>query len=145
MEEILGFGFLEEFLGGDVGLVSVVLALVEAEDVFAEAAADDVVDADEGAAADEEDFLCVDLDVFLLRVFASALGRDVADGALEDLEQCLLDALAGDVAGDGDVLGGAADFVDFIDVNDSPLGALDIEVCGLQQAEDDVFDVIAEL
>jgi hypothetical protein len=46
----------------------------------------------------------VDLDVLLLGVLAAALRRDVGDRALEHLEQGLLHALAGDVAGDGDVL-----------------------------------------
>jgi hypothetical protein len=39
--------------------------------------ADDLVEADEGAAADEEDVGGVELDVLLLGVLAAALGRDV--------------------------------------------------------------------
>ncbi len=118
---------------------------VEAEGVAAETALDDVLESDEGAAADEEDLLGVDLDVFLLRMLAAALRRDVADGALEDLEQGLLHAFAGDVAGDRDVLGLAADLVDLVDVDDAALGACDVEIGGLEQAEDDVFHVLADV
>ena len=42
------------------------------------------LDTNKRATADEEDSLCVDLDVFLLWVFASTLGWNVADGAFEN-------------------------------------------------------------
>ena len=72
-------------------------------------------------------------------------GRHVGDGALEDLQQRLLDALAGDVAGDRGVIGLARDLVDLVDVDDPALGALDVEVGGLDQAQEDVLDVFADV
>jgi hypothetical protein len=84
--------------------------------------ADDVLEPDERAAADEEDVRRVDLDVLLLGVLAAALRRHVGDGALEHLEQGLLHALAGHVAGDRDVVRGLADLVDLVDVDDAALG-----------------------
>jgi hypothetical protein len=84
----------------------------------------DFFEADKGTAADEEDVLRVHLDVLLLRMLAPALRRHVADRALDDLEQRLLHAFAGHVAGDADVLGLAADLVDLVDVDDADLGAL---------------------
>jgi hypothetical protein len=78
-------------------------------------------------------------------MFAPALGWDIADGALEYFEQCLLNAFAGDIAGDGIVFGFASDFVDFIHVNDAALGAFDIEVRSLQQAKHDVLYVLAHI
>ena len=57
----------------------------------------DLLEALEGPAQDEEDVGRVDLDEFLVRVFPSALGRHRRLGALEDLQQGLLDALARDV------------------------------------------------
>ncbi len=72
----------------------------EAERLLADAALDDLVEADERTAADEEDVGRVDLQEILLRVLAAALRRDVRDRALDDLEQRLLHALARDVAGD---------------------------------------------
>jgi hypothetical protein len=75
----------------------------EADLGLADAPADDLFEPDERAAADEEDLAGVELDVLLLGVLAAALRGDVGDGALEDLEQGALDALARDVAGDRDV------------------------------------------
>ena len=66
----------------------------EAERLLADAALDDLIEADEGAAADEEDVGRVDLQEVLLRVLAAALRRDVGDRAFDDLEERLLHALA---------------------------------------------------
>jgi hypothetical protein len=49
-------------------------------------------------------FVGVDLDELLVRVLAPALRRHRGGGALEDLQQRLLHALAGHVAGDRGVL-----------------------------------------
>src|SRR5580700_4913094 len=51
-----------------------------------------------------------------------ALRRDVGDRAFQHLQQRLLNAFAAHVAGDGDVLAGFADLVDFVDVDDPALG-----------------------
>ena len=74
-----------------------------------------------------------------------ALRRHVRDRALEDLEQRLLHALARHVAGDRRVLVLAADLVDLVDVDDALLGLLDVAAGGLQQLEDDVLDVLADV
>ena len=47
------------------------------------------------------------------------------------LEQCLLDALTRDIAGDRRVLRLATDLVDLVDVDDALLSALDVAVSGL--------------
>src|SRR5262249_43325193 len=54
-------------------------------------------------------------------------------------------ALARNVAGDRRVVGLAADLVDLVDIDDAALGALDVIVGGLQQLEDDVLDVLADI
>ena len=78
-------------------------------------------------------------------MLASALGRHVGHGAFEHLEQGLLHALAGNVAGDRDVLAGLADLVDFIDVEDAPLGGLDVEVGRVQELQQQVLHVLAHV
>jgi hypothetical protein len=78
-------------------------------------------------------------------VLAPALGRHRGGGALEDLEQRLLHALARDVAGDRRVLALAGDLVDLVDVDDPGLGLLDVVVGGLDQLEQDVLDVLADV
>ena len=118
---------------------------LEAHRLLADAAVDDLVEADEGAAADEEDVGRVDLEELLVRVLAPALGRHVGDGALEDLEQRLLDALARHVARDRRVLVLARDLVDLVDVDDPLLALLDVAAGRLQQLEDDVLDVLADV
>ena len=72
-------------------------------------------------------------------------GRHVGDRAFEDLQERLLDALARHVARDGRVLVLAADLVDFVDVDDALLALLDVAAGGLQQLEDDVLDVLADV
>src|ERR1019366_8598034 len=91
---------LEVFLALDVG--------AEAERRLTRAPLDDLLETDERAAADEEDVGRVDLQEILLRVLSAALGRHVGDGALDDLEERLLHALARDVAGDAGVIALAA-------------------------------------
>ena len=94
---------------------------------------------------DEQDVGRVDLQEFLLRMLAPALRRHGGNGAFHDLEQRLLHALARHVAGDRRVVGLAADLVDFVDIDDAALRPLDIVVGDLQQLEDDVLDVLADI
>ena len=60
-------------------------------------------------------------------------------------KQALLDALAGDVARDRRVVRLARDLVDLVDVDDPALGARDVEVGGLDEAQQDVLDVLADI
>src|SRR5258707_323856 len=85
------------------------------------------------------------LQEFLLRMLAASLRRYRRDGAFYDLEQRLLHALARHVAVDRWVVGLAADLVDLVDIDDAALRALDIMVGRLQQLEDDVLDILANI
>ena len=80
-----------------------------------------------------------------MRVLAPTLRRHRGGGALQDLQQRLLHALAGDVTGDRRVLGLAGDLVDLVDVDDAGLGLLDVVVGGLDQLEQDVLDVLTDV
>src|SRR4029077_17145738 len=100
----------------------------KADRAAANALLDNLLQAVERAAADEKDVGGVDLDEVLVRVLAPALRRNVGDRAFEDLQQRLLDALAADIAGDGWVVRLTRDLIDLVDVDDSPLGAADVEV-----------------
>ena len=128
---------LELLLRLDVG--------AEAERGLPDAALDDLIEPDERAAADEEDVGRVDLQEVLLRVLASALRRNVGDGALDDLQERLLHALARDVARDAGVVALAADLVDLVDVDDAALRSLDVVVGVLEELDDDVLDVLADV
>src|SRR6185503_19481924 len=65
--------------------------------------------------------------------------------ALEDLQQGLLDALAGHVSRDRGVVALARDLVDLVDVDDPALRAVEVEVGGLDEAQEDVLDVLADV
>ena len=60
-------------------------------------------------------------------------------------EQRLLHAFAGHVTRDRRVLALAGDLVDLVDVDDPGLGLLDVVVGGLDQLEEDVLDVLADV
>ena len=111
----------------------------------ADPALDHVVELGERAAADEEDVGRVDGQELLVGVLAPALRGHRRGRPLEDLQQRLLDALAGDVAGDRRVVGLAGDLVDLVDVDDPCLGLLDVEVGRLDQLQEDVLDVLADV
>src|SRR6185369_9544045 len=106
---------------------------------------DDLLQAREGAAADEQDVGGVDLQKFLLRMLAAALRRHGRDRAFHDLQERLLHALARDVPRDRGIVGFARDLVDFVDIDDAALGALDVVVGRLQKLQDDVLDVLADV
>src|SRR5262249_19375378 len=105
----------------------------EAQTALAHATADDVLEAVESTAADDQDVRGVDLDQFLLRAVARTVGRDGGGLALEDLEQRLLHALAGDVAGRRRGAALARDLVDLVDADDAARGALDVAAGGAEQ------------
>ena len=80
-----------------------------------------------------------------MRVLASALGRHGSRGALEDLEQGLLHAFARHVTRDRRVFALAGDLVDLVDVDDAGLRFLDVVVGGLNQLQQDVLDIFADV
>src|SRR5215203_161586 len=117
----------------------------EADSAVAHPALDHLVEFGEGAAADEEDVGGVDRQELLVGVLAPTLRRHRGGGPLENLQQRLLDAFARDVASDRRVVGFARDLVDLVDVDDSRFRLLDVEVGGLDQLQEDVLDVLADV
>ena len=144
-KQVVRLDFGERILRDLLRLAALHLFLREADLPAAGARLDDLLEAVERAAADEQDVLGVDLDVFLLRMLAAALRRNRRDRALEDLEQRLLHAFAGDVARDARVLRLARDLVDLVDVDDAALALGDVEVARLQQPDENVLDVLTDV
>ena len=62
-----------------------------------------------------------------------------------NFQQCLLHALAGHVARDGGVLALAGDLIHLVDIDDAALRQLNVEVCRLQQAQENVLDILADI
>ena len=78
-------------------------------------------------------------------MLAPALRRHGGLRALDDLEQRLLHALAGDVARDGDVLALLRDLVDLVDIDNADLRLWNVIVRGLDQLEQNILDILADI
>ena len=78
-------------------------------------------------------------------MLSASLRRHVGHGAFEHFQQCLLHPFSGDVPGDGGVFALAGDLVDFIDVDDAPLGLFHILIRFLQQPQQNVFHVFSDV
>ena len=81
----------------------------------------------------------------LFRVLAPSLRRDVGNRAFQHLQQSLLNPLAGDVAGNRDVLARLADLVDFVNIDNPLLRRFDVKVCRMEQFENQIFYVFANI
>ncbi len=57
----------------------------------------------------------------------------------------MLDAFARDIAGDRDIARRLADFVELVDIDDASLGGFDIEVGSLEQFQEQVLDIFADI
>ncbi len=106
---------------------------------------DDLVEPFEGAAADEQDVLCIDLDEILMRMLASTLRRHIGHRALDDLQERLLDALTGDIARDGGIVRLAGDLIDLIDIDDAAFRPRHIKVGHLNQAQQNILDILTDV
>ena len=118
---------------------------VKAHALVAHAIGDDLIQTHKGTAADEQDVRRVDLQQLLLGMLAAAGGRNACHRALKNLKQRLLNALARDITGDGEVLCLAGDLVDLVHVDDAHLRALDIAIGGVDELEQDVLHVLANV
>src|SRR5439155_8426464 len=117
----------------------------EPDALLVEALLDDGVQPDERPPADEEDVARVHPDEFLMRVLAAALRRHVRDRAFDQLQERLLYAPTGHVARDGGAVALPADLVDLVDIDDAAFRPLHVVVGDLEEFEDDVLHVLADI
>ena len=78
-------------------------------------------------------------------MLAAALGRNARHRAFDDFQQRLLYTFAGDIASDRGVIAFARNLVDFVDINDTALASLDVVIGILQQRQDNILDVLADV
>ena len=78
-------------------------------------------------------------------MLATTLWRNGSDRSFQNLEQCLLHALAGDVPRYAWVFRLAGDLVNLVDIDDAALAFSDVEVTSLQQPDENVLDVFAHV
>src|ERR1019366_9545034 len=117
----------------------------KADALAADAALDDLVEPGERPTADEQDVGGVDLDEFLMGMLPATLGWHRGGCPLQDLEQRLLHTLPRHVTGDRGVLALAGDLVDLVDIDYPGLGPLDVIVGRLDQLEEDVLNILADV
>src|SRR5690606_27118174 len=113
LDQVFGFDFAQDL--ADRTLARAAYFGAEADARALRAAADDLLEPVERPAADEQDVRRVDLHEVLVGVLAPALRRYRRARSLDQLQQRLLHAFAGDVAGDRRVVRLARDLVDFVD------------------------------
>ncbi len=106
---------------------------------------DDLFQPRKSPAADEQDVRRIHLQEFLLRMLAPALRRHRCHGAFHDLQQRLLHAFARNVAGDRRIVRLAGDLVDLVDIDDPALRPFHVVFTGLQQFQDDVLHILADV
>src|ERR1043165_7266897 len=90
----------------------------ESHHFLADAFLNNFIETDERAAANEKNFLRINLDVLLMRMFASTLWWNITCADFQNFQQGLLHSFAGDVPSDAHVVGFTADLVDLVNVND---------------------------
>src|ERR1700688_3984924 len=100
---------------------------------------------DERASTNKQNIGGIDGRKFLVRMFAATLRRYVSYCALENLEQSLLHAFAAHIAGDRRVFVLFSYLVDLVYIDDALLSLLHIAISGLQQFENNIFHVFANV
>ena len=122
-------------------LDAVLVLTAEADHLGVHPPGDNLLDAVKSATADEEDVLGIDLDEFLLRVLAAALGWNEDIRPLQHFQHGLLDPLAGDVPRNAGVVRLTGYFIDLVDVDDTALSGFHVIITDLQKAAEDTLHV----
>ena len=78
-------------------------------------------------------------------MLAAAGGRNAGHRALKNLKQRLLNTLARNITGNGEVLGLAGDLVDLVHVDNAHLRALNVAIGSIDELEQDVLHVLAHV
>ena len=117
----------------------------ETDAAFHGTAANDLFKSVKGAAADKEDVARVNRHHLAARILTSAFCRHIADRAFDEFQKRLLNAFARNVARDRRIFALAGNLVDFIEIDNAALCALDVAVGRKQQLVDDVFHVFAHV
>jgi hypothetical protein len=107
--------------------------------------ANDVLKPDKRAAADEKDIGRVHLKELLLRVLSATLRRHTGHRSFNNLQQRLLHTFTRNVSGNRRIVCLPRDFIDLVYINDSTLGFLNVVVCSLQKAKNDIFNILANI
>ena len=78
-------------------------------------------------------------------MFTTALRRYAGHSTFHDFQQSLLHPFTGHIAGDRRIVRLAGDFINLVNIDDAALRPLDIIFTGLQQLQDDVFNILTHI
>ena len=118
---------------------------MEANTFVPDALFDDVLKPSECTTTNKENVGGVDLNELLVRMLATALRRNRCNRAFKDLQQRLLHSFTGHIAGNRWVVALTRNLVDFVNVDNSGFGFFDVKVSSLNEFEQDVFNVFADI
>ena len=128
IQQITRFRDLKQITGCFFATVS--NARTESDGRFGHTSFYDFLKTRKGTTRNEENICRIDRNEITSRILSSSFLRNVHDRTLKNLQQCLLYTLTRDVTRDAGRSALSRDLVDFIDVHDTSLCALDIEVGG---------------
>ena len=129
----------------DFGILPLLLGIEKSHRPAAHASADHLIQPYKCASAYKQNIRGIDRREFLMWMFAPALGGHVRYRSFQNFQQSLLNALAGNVPGDRRVFVFTANLVDLIYIDDAGLATLHIPVGILQQAQNNVLNVLANV
>src|SRR5262249_1892831 len=107
--------------------------------------ANDVFKPDNRPTADEKDIGRIHLKELLLRGFSATLRRYTRHRSFINLQQCLLYTFTRNVSANRRIVCLPGDFIDVVYIHDSTLGFFNVVVCSLQKAENDIFNILADI
>ncbi len=112
---------------------------------MAGSAFDDLFQTVKGTATDKQDVGCIDLDKFLMGVFASTLGRNTCHRAFQNLQKGLLHTFSRYITRDRGVFGLAGNFVNLIHVDDAHLCPFHVIIGCLNQLEQNILHIFSHI
>lgn len=106
---------------------------------------DDFIEPVKRTAANEENLRRINLNKILVRVLTSTIGRDVGYRTFKNFQKRLLNAFAGHITRNRDIFTLPGDLIDLVDVNNAALCKFHIKIRRLNETQQDVFYVVADI
>src|SRR5690554_1184408 len=128
-----------------IGLVALMNLGTKAHGLVANSILYDFVDAVKGTPTNKENICGINLNEFLVGMLATALGRNAGHSPLKNFEQSLLYAFAGNIPGNGWVLGFTGNLINLIDIDDTLFSLLHIVISRLNKFEQDILHIFAHI
>src|SRR5574341_511275 len=106
----------------------------------------DVFNAIKRSAADKQYVCGIKLNELIMRMFTSALTRNVSDGSFNDLQESLLHTLTTDVTCNGGVIFAlSCSLIDLIYVDNASRSTIQVKIGGLNQAKQNVLNILTHI